>query len=105
MNCSLQWPGTPSSNTGTAASTYAEHAKKNMVGRGGQGQVQGRYDQQQQQWNQVKVDQVIWRRNWCFDLSDPLFSFQKASLLLFELLALFQDLFIRSKDSGNFPLN
>lgn len=28
-----------------------------MVGRGGQ--VQGRYDQQQQQWNQVKVDQVI----------------------------------------------
>ncbi|VBB32762.1 unnamed protein product [Acanthocheilonema viteae] len=52
-----QWAGTPSSNTGTGSSTYAEHAKKNMVGRGGQSQVQGRYDQQQQQWNQVKVDQ------------------------------------------------
>ncbi|EJD76668.1 hypothetical protein LOAG_16430 [Loa loa] len=52
-----QWPGTPSSNTGTGASTYAEHAKKSMMGRGGQGQAQGRYDQQQQQWNQVKVDQ------------------------------------------------
>uniref|UniRef100_A0A8R1XZ55 GW182 middle domain-containing protein n=1 Tax=Onchocerca volvulus TaxID=6282 RepID=A0A8R1XZ55_ONCVO len=52
-----QWPGTPSPNTGTSGSTYAEHAKKNMFGRSGQGQVQGRYDQQQQQWNQVKVDQ------------------------------------------------
>lgn len=59
MNCSLQWVGPPSANTGTGASTYAEHAKKNMV-RGGQSQVQGRYDQQQQQWNQVKVDQVNW---------------------------------------------
>lgn len=57
LSAAAQWPGTPSPNTGTGASTYAEHAKKNMVGRGGQGQVQGRYDQQQQQWNQVKVDQ------------------------------------------------
>ncbi|KAM3716526.1 30S ribosomal protein [Dirofilaria immitis] len=52
-----QWPVTPSPNAGTGASTYAEHAKKSMVGRSGQNQVQGRYDQQQQQWNQVKVDQ------------------------------------------------
>uniref|UniRef100_A0A158Q8X9 M_domain domain-containing protein n=1 Tax=Elaeophora elaphi TaxID=1147741 RepID=A0A158Q8X9_9BILA len=52
-----QWAGAPSPNTGTGASTYAEHAKKNMIGRSGQNQVQGRYDQQQQQWSQVKVDQ------------------------------------------------
>uniref|UniRef100_A0A915PRI4 GW182 middle domain-containing protein n=1 Tax=Setaria digitata TaxID=48799 RepID=A0A915PRI4_9BILA len=52
-----QWPGAPSSNSGTGVSTYAEHAKKNMIPRGGQGQIQGRYDQQHQQWNQVKVDQ------------------------------------------------
>ncbi|VDN33483.1 unnamed protein product [Gongylonema pulchrum] len=53
-----EWQGAASSNTGTCGSTYAEHAKKNMIGRGAsqQAQTQAR-TYEQQQWGQIKVDQ------------------------------------------------